>query len=324
MFKRKFHAWLERYFYQPSVFDIIVSALLLPLSAIYYCIVWIKFKLSKAQKFPIPIISIGNLVLGGSGKTPLTKAIFNEFNSEFKTFIILRGYKRESKGMQIVALNGDIKCDVATSGDEAMEYATNLKNANIIVSNDRKIAINEAINLGAKLVILDDGFGKANIFKFNILLRPAKTPRLNFTIPSGVYRYPSSFYDLADFIPNSSDIIKKTTIINPQPKMVLMTAIANPSRLEFIFKKCIGYEFFGDHHKFNKFECESILKKYNANSLLVTQKDYVKIKDFGLSVSILDLKTTISPNFANKIKLFIKSYQNSDKIYQTNQEGKIC
>ena len=57
------------------------------------------------------------------------------------------------------------------------------------------------------------------------------------------------------------------------------------------------------------------LKKYNANSLLVTQKDYVKIKDFGLSVSILDLKTTISPNFANKIKLFIKSYQNSDTIY---------
>ena len=134
--------------------------------------------------------------------------------------------------MQIVALNGDIKCDVATSGDEAMEYATNLKNANIIVSNDRKIAINEAINLGAKLIILDDGFGKANLFKFNILLRPAKTPRLNFTIPSGVYRYPSSFYSLADFIPSSSDIIKKTTIINPQPKMVLMRSEEHTSELQ--------------------------------------------------------------------------------------------
>ena len=48
------------------------------------------------------------------------------------------------------------------------------------------------------------------------------------------------------------------------------------------------------------------------------------IDEFELGVDILDLKTTISPNFANKIKLFIKNYQNSDKIYQTNQEGKIC
>lgn len=315
MFKHKFHAWLERYFYRPGIFEIIISTLFLPLSALYYCVVWAKFKLSKVQKFPLPIISIGNLVLGGSGKTPLTKAIFNKFSPKFKTFIILRGYKRESKGMQIVALNGDIKCDVATSGDEAMEYALTLKNANIIVSSNRKIAIKEAINLGAQLIILDDGFGKADIFKFNILLRPATTPRLNFTIPSGVYRYPKSFYNLADFIPNSNDITKETTIINPQPKMVLMTAIANPSRLNFIYDSCIGVEHFSDHHKFSSQECQNILKKYNADSLLVTQKDFVKIKDFGLSVSILDLKTEISPNFANKIKLFIKSYQNSDTIY---------
>ena len=69
---------------------------------------------------------------------------------------------------------------------------------------------------------------------------------------------------------------------------------------------------------------ENILKKYNGTSLLVTQKDYVKIKDFGLNLSILELKTTISPNLSNKIALFVKSYQNSDKIYRTNQEGKIC
>ncbi|ARR03870.1 MULTISPECIES: tetraacyldisaccharide 4'-kinase [Campylobacter] len=324
MFNRKFHIWLEKYFYQPEFFELIISALLLPFSAIYYCIVWIKFKLAKPIKFDIPVISVGNLVLGGSGKTPLTKALFNEFSHKYKTFIILRGYKRESKDMQIVALNGDIKCDIATSGDEAMEYATNLQNANVIVSNDRKIAINEAIKLGAKLVILDDGFGKADIYKLNILLKPAINPRLNFTIPSGVYRYPKSFYNLADIILSSSDINRQTTIINPCHKMVLMTAIANPSRLEFIFNKCVGREFFADHHKFSKFECENILKKYNADSLLVTQKDYVKIKDFGLSVSILDLKTTILPNLANKIEIFIKNYKNSDTIHQKFKKEKYA
>ncbi|TWO30202.1 tetraacyldisaccharide 4'-kinase [Campylobacter lanienae] len=324
MFNSKLHAWLEKYFYQPGYFELAISALLLPFSFIYYCLIWIKFKLAKPVKFKIPIISVGNLILGGSGKTPLTKAIFNEFSPKFKTFIILRGYKRESKGMQIVALNGDIKCDTKTSGDEAMEYAISLKNANIIVCNDRKIAINEAINLGAKLVILDDGFGKADILKLNILIKPQNTPKLNFTIPSGFYRYPKSFYNLADIIPNSDDIIKEFNIINPTDKMVLISGIANPSRLSFIYDRCVGYEHFGDHYKFNKFECENILKKYNGTSLLVTQKDYVKIKDFGLNLSILELKTTISPNLSNKIALFIKSYQNSDKIYQTNQEGKIC
>ena len=192
------------------------------------------------------------------------------------------------------------------------------------ICNDRKIAINEAINLGAKLVILDDGFGKADIFKLNILIKPQNTPKLNFTIPSGFYRYPKSFYNLADIIPNSDDIIKEINIINPTDKMVLISGIANPSRLSFIYDRCVGYEHFGDHYKFNKFECENILKKYNGTSLLVTQKDYVKIKDFGLNLSILELKTTISPNLSNKIALFVKSYQNSDKIYQTNQEGKIC
>ncbi len=309
MFNPKFHAWLEKYFYQPGYFELAISALLLPFSFIYYCLVWIKFKLAKPKKFSIPIISVGNLILGGSGKTPLTKAIFNEFSPKFKTFIILRGYKRESKGMQIVALNGDIKCDTKTSGDEAMEYAISLKNANIIVCNDRKIAINEAIKI-------------AMILNKNI--KPQKTPKLNFTIPSGFYRYPKSFYNLADIIPNSDDIIKEINIINPTDKMVLISGIANPSRLSFIYDRCVGYEHFGDHYKFNKFECENILKKYNGTSLLVTQKDYVKIKDFGLNLSILELKTTISPNLSNKIALFVKSYQNSDKIYRTNQEGKIC
>lgn len=282
--------------------------LLSPLALIYTAVVLIKFKLIKPLKFPVPIISVGNLVVGGTGKTPLTKAIFNEFSQDYKTFIILRGYKRSSRGLIKVCIDGNLLCDVYSSGDEAMEYVLSLKNANVIVSEDRKIAINEAISLGAELIILDDGFGKFDIFKFNILLKPAKEPPLNLTLPSGAYRYPKSFYKFADFIPQDEDILKANTIANQTQKMVLTTAIANPFRLKDSFKECIALEFFPDHHKFSKLELEDIIKKHNATSLLVTQKDFVKIKDFGFELSILELNTQISPNFKDKLNNFIKNY----------------
>ncbi|ANE36102.1 tetraacyldisaccharide 4'-kinase [Campylobacter iguaniorum] len=308
MYSRKFHSWINKYFYRPRYFEVLVSMLLSPLALVYTTIVWIKFKLAKPLKFSVPIISVGNLVVGGTGKTPLTKAIFNEFSQDYKTFIILRGYKRSSKGLVKVCIDGNLLCDTQASGDEAMEYALSLKNANVIVSEDRKLAINEAINLGANLIILDDGFGKFDIFKFNILLKPSSKPPLRLTLPSGAYRYPASFYKFGDFIPQNDDIIKTNTITNQTSKMVLVTAIANPFRLKDSFKECIGLEFFADHHKFSKLELENIIKKFGATSLLVTQKDFVKIKDFGFELSILELNTQISPNFKDKLNNFIKNY----------------
>ncbi len=59
--------------------------------------------------FQIPIISVGNLTIGGSGKTPLTIALAKDYEN---VAVVLRGYKRESKGVVLVSQNGDIKCDV--------------------------------------------------------------------------------------------------------------------------------------------------------------------------------------------------------------------
>ncbi|CUU69502.1 tetraacyldisaccharide 4'-kinase [Campylobacter hyointestinalis] len=308
MFKSTFDFWIDKYFYRPRYKEMLISMLLSPFTLIYTLIVYIKPKLSKPEKFKVPVISVGNLVLGGSGKTPLVKAIFNEFSNDFKTFIILRGYKRSSKGMLKVALQGEILSSVQASGDEAMEYALSLKNANVIVSENRKTAINEAINLGAKLIILDDGFGKFDIFKFNILLKSNPEPIIKLPIPSGAYRYPISFYKYADFIPDQSDIIKTMYISNRTQNMLLVTAIANPMRLKNVFGECIGIRFFKDHYKFKKEELEKLIKSYNADSLLVTMKDYVKIKDFGLNISLLELKTEISTKFKKELLNFIQNY----------------
>jgi len=181
---------------------------------LYTFIVCLKRLFAKPQSFKIPIISVGNLTLGGSGKTPLVRALFKEFNEELKTCIILRGYGRKSRGLLEVALGGRILCDVRQSGDEAMEYALSLRGANVIVSEDRAAGILRAQTLGFELVILDDGFSKFNIAKFDILLRPQSAPKLPFCLPLAAYRYPPFFYKFADYIPAPSDISQGFKIVS--------------------------------------------------------------------------------------------------------------
>ena len=112
--------WVERYLYHPRKFDKIISYALLPLTLIYTLIVTIKRQLNTPQDFQIPIISVGNLTLGGSGKTPLTINLTQRYE---KCAIILRGYKRDSSGLIVVSLWGECTCSVKTAGDEAYEYA---------------------------------------------------------------------------------------------------------------------------------------------------------------------------------------------------------
>lgn len=306
MFERALHSFANSYFYKPNLAQKVLNFILIPLSLLYSLTIRVKKLLTKEIAYEIPIINVGNLVLGGSGKTPLCLALYREFSPNLRTFIILRGYKRESKRLFVVADSGKILEPVKISGDEAMVYA--LSGANVIVSEDRDLGIKKAINLGAKLVILDDAFSKFHIRKFEILLRPPLKPASNFTIPSGVYRYPKSFYKFANFIPKKDDIANKSDILNPTEKMVLVTAIANPSRLDSHLKSCVGYEYFPDHHPFTKDELTSILNRYNASSLLVTTKDYTKIKEFDIPISLISLETTISKRFKSEISEYLREF----------------
>ena len=209
-----FKLLIERNLYDPSPAWLALGVILAPLSLLYTLIVCLKRLFAKPQKFKIPIISVGNLTLGGSGKTPLVRALFKEFNGGLKTCIILRGYGRKSRGLLEVALGGRVLCDVRQSGDEAMEYALFLRGANVIVSEDRAAGILRAQTLGFELVILDDGFSKFNISKFDILLRPQSAPKLPFCLPFAAYRYPPFFYKFADFIPTPSDISQSFKIVS--------------------------------------------------------------------------------------------------------------
>ncbi len=91
--------WVESYLYSPSLLQKTVAILLLPLSLIY-CFFSLSNRLLQKRYTPeIPVISIGNLTLGGSGKTPVTIEVARDFES---ACVLLRGYGRESRGLVVV------------------------------------------------------------------------------------------------------------------------------------------------------------------------------------------------------------------------------
>ncbi|PRM96603.1 tetraacyldisaccharide 4'-kinase [Aliarcobacter cryaerophilus] len=293
--KQKIIFWIEDYLFFPNFSQKILSYLLLPLSFLYIFIIFIKRVTSSKIDFGIPIISIGNLTIGGSGKTPITIELAKNFND---VCVILRGYGRVSKGLFVVSLNGEIKVDVSTSGDEAMLLATSLKNATVIVSEDRVLGINKAKELGCKVIFLDDGFSKYNIKKFDILLKPKDEPTNNFCIPSGAYREPKSFYKKANLVLKEGIDFKRVVEIKKDgqkselpEKTILLTAISKPKRLLEFLPKNIETIFFEDHHTFTKDEIDTILEKHRDFAIVTTQKDFVKLKNFYLKdIYIMDLK----------------------------------
>lgn len=307
MFKNKTILWVENYLLRPSPPQRLISFLLLPFSFLYCFFTFLKRYFAKPEDFNIPIISVGNLTVGGSGKTPFILSLAKDYD---KVAIILRGYKRESSGLKVVSEFGKIKENIKTSGDEAMLYAKSLKNAHVIVSEDRKVAIKKAKKMGAKVIFLDDGFSKSNIKKFDILLYPNPKPKNTFCLPSGGFRESKKSEKYADLILHEDkDFTKKTYITNESENMVLVTAIANASRLDKFLPPHIKDKFiFPDHHAFSFHELKNIIKQTNASSLLVTRKDWVKIEEFGLNLSILELELEISPHVRASVKNYLTNF----------------
>jgi tetraacyldisaccharide 4'-kinase len=297
--KQKLYLWIEDYLFFPNSFQRIISFLLLPLTFIYMLIILIKRAMAKEIQFGIPIISVGNIIVGGSGKTPITIKLASNYDN---ACVILRGYGRASKGLFVISQNGKILEDVKVSGDEAMLLANSLAKATIIVSENRVKAIQKAKELGCKIVFLDDGFSKYQISKFNILLRPKDEPTNIFCLPSGGYREPKGFYAQADIeLLENSDFrrvitIKKDGIESSVPiRTILITAISKPKRLLEYLPKDIEMISFPDHYDFTQEDISKIQENYKDYSFVTTGKDFVKLKKFNLhNIYLMDLDIKIS------------------------------
>ena len=116
--------FIDRYFYKPNFLHICISFALLPISLFYLIVATLRRKCAKYYDFKIPIISVGNLIVGGTGKTPFLCEIAKDFEN---VAVISRGYKRKSKGLLIVSKNGEICATQEQSGDEAHLIALTLK-----------------------------------------------------------------------------------------------------------------------------------------------------------------------------------------------------
>ncbi|RXJ86727.1 tetraacyldisaccharide 4'-kinase [Arcobacter sp. CECT 8985] len=315
--RQKLFLWVEDYLFYPNTFQKIISFLLLPFTLIYLIIVLMKRGFSKPQKFNIPIISIGNLIVGGSGKTPLTIELAKKYEN---ACVVLRGYGRTSTGLYIISKNGKILEDIKTSGDEAMLLAKSLPNATIIVSENRVEAIKKAQELGCKIVFLDDGFSKYNINKFDILIRPKDEPTNIFCLPSGGYREPKMFYSFAQIQLQEGKDFKRFVSyslnekrVNVLPhKLLLVTAISKPKRLLDYLPKNVEIKAFEDHHTFTKDDVAKIKKEYAEYAIITTQKDFVKLQQFALeNIYLMDLELKIDYEKVNFKPLddYINSYK---------------
>lgn len=264
-------------------------------------IILIKRAMAKQIEFGIPIISVGNIIVGGSGKTPVTIKLASNYEN---ACVILRGYGRASKGLFVISHNGKILEDVKTSGDEAMLLANSLPKATIIVSENRIKAILKAKELGCQIIFLDDGFSKYTISKFNILLRPKDEPTNIFCLPSGGYREPKGFYAQADIeMVEGKDFnriitIKKDGKICQLPeKTILLTAISKPKRLLEYLPKNTKMISFPDHYTFTKEDIDKIQEENSDYAIVTTGKDFVKLREFNIkNLYLMDLDIEFDKN----------------------------
>ena len=259
-----------------------------------------KRTFAKPLHFGVPIISIGNLVVGGSGKTPMTIFLAKD---KPNVGVILRGYGRDSQGLYVVSCKGKIEEDIQTSGDEAMLLARSLPNATIIVSENRIEAIEKAKALGCTLIFLDDGFSKYNIAKFDILLRPKVEPTNVFCLPSGGYREPKMMYATADLVLQEGiDFQRLVTykhndlVVSVLPtELILLTGISKPKRLLEFLPNTVKLIAFEDHHRFTQEEIRAIQNEYPKYAIITTPKDMVKLEQFHLeNLYLMDLELHLS------------------------------
>jgi len=163
--------------------------LLLPFSLIYGIAITLRKKLydwglMPSVKFELPVICVGNLAVGGSGKTPTTEYLVRLL-ADYKIAILSRGYGRKTKGF--ILADGDATAE--SIGDEPLQYYQKFEGVTVAVCEDRIKGI-EKLKENHDLIILDDAFQHRGVKAgLNILLFEfRKLGTLQFLLPAGNLR----------------------------------------------------------------------------------------------------------------------------------------
>ena len=156
--------------------------------------------LLKATSFSIPIINVGNLSVGGTGKTPHIEYLIRLLSPYINVATLSRGYKRKSKGFRLINLKDNAK----VSGDEPLQFKTKFPNIPVAVSESRNIGIPLLIKSHpeTQTILLDDAFQHRSVVPgLNILLTEQNNLFTDdFLMPSGRLREPRISYERANII----------------------------------------------------------------------------------------------------------------------------
>ncbi len=280
-----------------------------------------KFGFLTSRKALAPIISLGNISMGGSGKTPAAIYLAAKLREiGYSPAVVSRGYKGAYRSDHLIVSDGAGKAELpaaSSCGDEPLLIARKIPGIPVIVSRERISAVNAAIGLGANLIILDDGFQHLNLFRdLDIVML---TGSEDYMFPMGYLREPISALTRASIFLKRSNVrlnsrIRNTIRDSPvfdyqvecsgirlhddkvQPisqleskSVLLLSGIANPDRFEttvkssgFIVKDRID---FPDHHSFSDNDLNLALERAQDCLVVLTEKDWVKLPKWfrGLS-----------------------------------------
>lgn len=299
----------------------ILRKILLPFSLLYGGVMTVRNifydrKLLKSYGFSTSIICVGNLSVGGTGKTPMIEYLLRLLLPEYRLATLSRGYGRKTRGYRELKGNEPVE----EVGDEPLQFKVKFPQVQIAVDEDRRNGIEKLISdYHPDVILLDDAFQHRKVRAgLNILLTDHNNLYAeDFILPAGNLREPRSGASRAQIIvvtkcpaelslkdqeeikaklrPEKdqslyfsyikyAEEIKNEDVSIPlqalqNKKFTLLTGIAKPESLvAFLRSKGLDFQHFKfpDHHNFTKSELREIAK---ATTILTTEKDYMRVKD---------------------------------------------
>lgn len=280
------------------------------------------------RRLASPVVSVGNLTIGGSGKTPIAAELARLLiQIGERPSILSRGYARQipSEGVVVVSDGKGIRTDVAHAGDEPYMLARAVPGAAVIVCPSRYLAGRLAESrLGCTVHVLDDGFQHLNLMRNIDLLVAVPDDFADVrTLPSGRFREPLDAAVSADalLVPLGASAtpaemaerlkVKRTfgfdrRIRTPAPGQpaFAFAGIAGPERffadLEMAGWQLTGRRAFSDHHPYSSKDLNEIdraARESGATMILTTSKDAVRIPGHSLPIAEIPLEISLDPAF---------------------------
>ena len=170
-----------------------------PLAFLYKIVIEVRnrlfdWKVLPSEEFDIPVISVGNIMVGGTGKTPHTEYLITLLKDKFKVALLSRGYKRKSTGYQLATSSSSAK----TIGDEPYQIKTKFPDIHVAVDSNRRHGIHrlckDNVSSDTEVILLDDAFQHRYVTPgISIVLMDYNRPAYEDALmPMGLLREPFS------------------------------------------------------------------------------------------------------------------------------------